>query len=54
MPDHFILYRDGVGEGMRKKVIETEVAQFKETIHSYYNKAKKPSVTVIIVNKRIS
>lgn len=39
---------------MRKQVLDTEVAQFKATIHQLYNAGNKPSITVIIVNKRIS
>ena len=27
-PDHFIIYRDGVGDAMRNQVIETEISQF--------------------------
>lgn len=40
---------------MRRQVIETEVAQLKEAIKETYNKAKNmPSITVVIVNKRIT
>lgn len=54
-PDHFIIYRDGVGDAMRRQVIEAEVSQFQEIIHSLYNKTtSKPKLTLIIVNKRIN
>jgi aubergine-like protein len=55
LPEHFIFYRDGVGDAMRKQVLQKEIAQFKEAIDEVYNKvAKKPAMTVIIVNKRIT
>jgi aubergine-like protein len=54
-PDHFIIYRDGVGDGMRQQVLATEVSQFRAAISDVYNKAaKKPKITLIIVNKRIT
>jgi hypothetical protein len=55
LPDHFIIYRDGVGDAMRKQVLQKEISQFREAINEVYNKAaKKPKLTVIIVNKRIT
>lgn len=55
LPEHFIIYRDGVGDAMRKQVLQKEVSQFREAINEVYNKAaKKPHLTVIIVNKRIT
>lgn len=54
-PQHFIIYRDGVGDGMRKQVLQEEVTQFRQAIIETYNTAKKkPVITVIIVNKRIT
>ena len=54
-PEHFILYRDGVGDAMRRQVLQKEISQIKEAINETYNLAKKkPYVTVIIVNKRIT
>jgi Piwi domain len=54
-PDHFIIYRDGVGDGMRRQVLQQEVCQLREAIGETYNLAKKkPCITVIIVNKRIT
>jgi aubergine-like protein len=54
-PDHFILYRDGVGDAMRRQVLQKEITQIKEAINETYNLAKKkPYITVIIVNKRIT
>jgi len=31
-PDHFILYRDGVGDAMRKMVLDKEISQIREAI----------------------
>jgi hypothetical protein len=54
-PDHFIIYRDGVGDAMRRQVLQTEITQIREAINETYNLAKKkPHITVIIVNKRIT
>lgn len=54
-PEHFIIYRDGVGDAMRRQVLQAEVNQLREAIGETYNLAqKKPSITVIIVNKRIT
>lgn len=54
-PEHFIIYRDGVGDGMRRQVLQQEVTQLREAISETYNLAKKkPHITVIIVNKRIT
>lgn len=55
LPDHFIIYRDGVGDAMRRQVLQKEISQFREAIDEMYNKAaKKPKMTLIIVNKRIT
>ena len=54
-PEHFIIYRDGVGDAMRRQVLQAEVQQLREAINETYNLAKKkPYITVIIVNKRIT
>lgn len=54
-PEHFIIYRDGVGDAMRAQVLQTEITQFKQAVSRIYNKAqRKPLFTVIIVNKRIT
>ena len=54
-PDHFIIYRDGVGDAMRQQVLQQEITQFRKAIEEVYNKAaRKPNLTVIIVNKRIT
>jgi aubergine-like protein len=54
-PDHFIVYRDGVGDAMRRQVLQKEITQIREAINETYNLAKKkPYITVIIVNKRIT
>ncbi len=40
---------------MRQQVLQKEISQFRKAIEDVYNKAaKKPSLTVIIVNKRIT
>jgi aubergine-like protein len=55
LPDHFIVYRDGVGDAMRRQVLQKEMAQFKEAIAETYNAARpRPHITVVIVNKRIT
>jgi hypothetical protein len=49
-PEHFIIYRDGVGDAMRRQVLQEEVSQLRAAINETYNQAKKkPFVTVIIV-----
>lgn len=54
-PEHFIIFRDGVGDAMRRQVLQKEIAQFREAVNETYNLAKaKPYITVIIVNKRIT
>jgi aubergine-like protein len=54
-PQHFIIYRDGVGDAMRRQVLQEEVNQLRQAIGETYNTAKKkPAITVIIVNKRIT
>lgn len=55
LPSKIIIFRDGVGEGMRDDLISKEVNQFKEALKSLYNKATGiPPITLVIVNKRIN
>jgi len=55
LPDRILIYRDGVGEGMRTIIIDKEVSQFKEALADLYNKVSgPPTVTLVIVNKRIN
>nr|AEX87971.1 Otiwi9 [Sterkiella histriomuscorum] len=55
LPEHLILFRDGVGDSMRKQVLRTEISQFRQAINENYNQTeKKPYITVIFVNKRIN
>jgi aubergine-like protein len=55
MPDNFVIYRDGVGDAMRRQVLDAEITQMKGVIKSLYNSASKPpNFTVVIVNKRIN
>jgi hypothetical protein len=54
-PEHYIVYRDGVGDGQRRQVLDLEVKQMREAILSIQNKAaRSPHITLIVVNKRIS
>lgn len=54
-PKHIIIYRDGVGDSQRKDVLQKEVNQFYDAIEALYNKASvKPTITLVIVNKRIN
>jgi hypothetical protein len=57
MPDHIFIYRDGVGDSMRKQVIDYELDQLKKIVKDEYNletKANKaPNITLVIVNKRV-
>ena len=40
---------------MRQQVLQKEISQFRKAIEEVYNKAaRKPVLTVIIVNKRIT
>ncbi len=52
--DKIIIYRDGVGEGMRDMIITNEISQFKETLKGHFNSANIPKITLIVVNKRIN
>ncbi len=55
LPKHIIIYRDGVGDSQRIDVLQKEVNQFEEAIDYLYNKASvKPTITLVIVNKRIN
>ena len=54
-PTNFIISRDGVGDAQRDQVLADEIPQFENAINSLYNKAaNKPSIVVVVVNKRIS
>ena len=37
LPEHIILYRDGVGDSMRKKVVRVEISQLRKAIDELYN-----------------
>ena len=52
-PNKIIIYRDGVGEGMRNEIIAQEIKQFKVAISAMYP-AQPPAITLIFVNKRIN
>ena len=57
LPDHIFIYRDGVGDSMRKQVIQYELEQLKKILTDEYDtqsgKAKIPDITLTIVNKRV-
>jgi aubergine-like protein len=57
LPDHIFIYRDGVGDSMRKSVIQHELDQLKKILTDEYDPKGegKPlaNVTLIIVNKRV-
>jgi len=40
-PEHFIIYRDGVGDGMRRQVLQQEVVQLREAVNETYKLPKK-------------
>jgi len=54
LPNKIIIYRDGVGEGMRDDIIDKEISQFKKVLAKSYNKMSIPNVTLVVVNKRIN
>ena len=54
LPNHIIIYRDGVGESQRKLVMNIEFPSIQECIQAKYNKLSHPVMTEIIVNKRIN
>jgi hypothetical protein len=37
LPDHIFIYRDGVGDSMRKQVIEYELQQLKKILTDEYD-----------------
>ena len=63
MPKHIFIYRDGVGDSMRKQVIDQELAQLDKIVALEYGlgadnveeetKQEAPEITLIIVNKRV-
>jgi aubergine-like protein len=56
VPDHIIIYRDGVGDSMRAMVINEELNQLKKILREEYDEnagQKVPEITLIIVNKRV-
>ena len=51
MPDHIFIYRDGVGDSMRKQVIDFELDQMRKIIREEYDlenlKNAAPAITLI-------
>jgi len=53
LPTNFVIFRDGVADAQRNFVLNTEVPQLEQAIRQQYSD-KKPDITVVVVNKRIS
>jgi hypothetical protein len=59
MPRHIFIYRDGVGDSMRKQVIDQELEQLNRIVGMEYGgddnspPQAHPDITLIIVNKRV-
>jgi len=59
LPRHIFIYRDGVGDSMRKQVIDQELAQLDRIVGVEYAgddtvpSQAHPEITLIIVNKRV-
>uniref|UniRef100_A0A8C5Q026 Piwi-like protein 1 n=1 Tax=Leptobrachium leishanense TaxID=445787 RepID=A0A8C5Q026_9ANUR len=53
LPGRIIIYRDGVGDGQLKTLVDYEVKQFLDCIKSA-GKDYSPKLTVIVVKKRIN
>lgn len=57
LPGKIVVYRDGVGDGNLKYVVEHEVEQMKSCFQFYDNMGKEPytpKLTFVVVSKRIS
>uniref|UniRef100_A0A182QKA2 Aubergine n=1 Tax=Anopheles farauti TaxID=69004 RepID=A0A182QKA2_9DIPT len=56
LPRRILVYRDGVGDGQLRQVVDHEVRSMKESLNKVYanNKEYKAQLTVVIVNKRIN
>lgn len=55
LPARIIFYRDGVGDGQVKTIVETEVEQLKELLgHTYGGGENSFKFAYVIVNKRIN
>ncbi|XP_066444447.1 piwi-like protein 1 [Eleutherodactylus coqui] len=53
LPNRIIIYRDGVGDGQLKTLVNYEVSQFMDCIKSA-GKDYNPRLTVVVVKKRIN
>lgn len=58
LPTQIFIYRDGVGDAMRKLVLEKELSQIRKIIQEEYSenggqKNQLPDLTLLIVNKRV-
>ncbi|XP_052901674.1 protein aubergine-like [Anopheles moucheti] len=55
LPRRILLYRDGVGEGQLRHVVNFEAKTIKSMLSLIYIKKEfKPQLTIIVVNKRIN
>jgi hypothetical protein len=58
LPDHIFIYRDGVGDSMRKQVIQFELDQLKKILTDEYDPKSEgkpiPHITLIMVTRLTS
>ena len=53
-PEQIVIYRDGVGDSMRRKVIDTELVGLRTAIEKCLKDGDvEPTITLVIVNKRV-
>ncbi|OXA45717.1 Protein piwi [Folsomia candida] len=53
-PARIMFYRDGVGEGQLRYVVETELVALQSAITDYYGDQDAPKFSMVIVTKRIN
>lgn len=54
LPVKIFFYRDGVGDGQIEYVHKNEIQSMMEKLKGFYGEERTPSLTVVIVNKRIN
>ncbi|XP_035709089.1 piwi-like protein Siwi [Folsomia candida] len=54
LPTRIMFYRDGVGEGQLRYVVETELVALQSSIADYYANVGEPKFSMVIVTKRIN
>ena len=52
LPDHLLIYRDGVSENQYKAVLQQELGELRNACEVIYTGRKLPCITLIIVGKR--